>query len=95
MTLRLLLPFALLLAACAGPMDCKERAAPVGELQACPAGANPPAPAPVPRTVEQVGVYAMRLERARAATERARAECARLLDRLNAQLAGGEPRGER
>lgn len=59
-------------------------------LTTCPRGtAAPNAPAP-PRTVEQVISWAREVDEARARTEKARAECAFRLNRLNAWIAANQ-----
>lgn len=52
-------------------------------LQTCPKGGDAPSPPPPPRTVEQVVAWAVALNAAGEKTEKARAECAYRLKRLN------------
>lgn len=59
-------------------------------LTTCPRGVSaPPAPAP-PRTVEQVIDWAKAVDDARARTEKARAECAYRLRRLNVWISANQ-----
>ncbi len=58
-------------------------------LLSCPHAAAEPQPPRKPRTIEQVGAYALRLDIALRETERARAVCAARLERLNEWIDGG------
>ena len=71
----LILSSLLLVASCASPPPPPERPQPPGP-ERCQNGMSvPPAPRP-PRTVEQLGAWAITAERAARQTERARAACA-------------------
>jgi hypothetical protein len=76
----------LLLSGCGGdPMPAPELATldVPSILRTCPKGSDvPPAPAP-PRTVEQVVEWAREVSAAQGRTEKARAECAYRLKKLN------------
>jgi hypothetical protein len=58
-------------------------------LSSCPGSVPVPPTPPVPRSVEQVGAWAIRLDTALHETERARAICAARLRRLNEWIDGG------
>jgi hypothetical protein len=59
-------------------------------LQTCPKGADAPAPPPTPRTVEQVAEWARSVSAAHGRTEKARAECAYRLRKLNDWIAANQ-----
>lgn len=59
-------------------------------LRTCPKGADVPAPPPTPRTVEQVVEWARGVGAAQRRTEKARAECAYRLKRLNEWAAANQ-----
>jgi len=75
-----------LLAGCAAPAARHPPGlppVPPAVLQSCPPGVVAPHPPPPPRSIAALLDWAIRVDRARADTEGARAECARRLDRLN------------
>lgn len=59
-------------------------------LRTCPKGADVPAPPPPPRTVEQVVGWARSVSTAQGRTEKARAECAYRLRKLNEWVAANQ-----
>ena len=59
-------------------------------LATCPKGADAPAPPAAPRTVEQVVEWARAVSDARGRTEKARAECAYRLKKLNDWVAANQ-----
>lgn len=61
-----------------------------GILQTCPKGADAPSPPPTPRTVEQVVEWARGVSTAQSRTEKARAECAYRLHKLNEWVAANQ-----
>jgi hypothetical protein len=80
---------ALILSGCAAkpPAPAAGLPSPPPGLQSCPAGAARPKPPPAPRTVAQLAAWAVQEDHAREATENARRECARRLDRLQQWIA--------
>jgi hypothetical protein len=69
--------------------DGLSEATPPASLRGCPPGAAEPIAPRSPRTIEQLGAYALRLDAALRQTEHARAVCAYRLGRLNDWLDGG------
>ena len=77
----------ILLASCARPTPTPVAAVPSPPgPERCQAGEPVPRPPAAPRTVEQLGTWAMRAERAARETERARVECAGNYTRLRAWI---------
>ncbi len=59
-------------------------------LQTCPKGTDAPSPPSPPRTVEQVVEWARGVSAAQSRTEKARAECAYRLRKLNEWVAANQ-----
>jgi hypothetical protein len=81
----LILPALLFVASCASPPPSSIRPQPPGP-ERCRNGMSVPAAPQPPRTVEQLGAWALTAERAARQTERARAACADDYARLRAWI---------